>query len=144
MKRENRAVRAFTIIEVIVIVVILGVIAAVVAPRLFQHVSASKRTVALSNANDLAAAVSRYALDCDMPEPGASLMILWERPSNVEDGKWHGPYINNPDQLKDPWGHDYVLRVPGTFNADFDVISYGKDGAEGGDGENEDIVNGKR
>lgn len=135
--------RAFTIIEVIVIVVILGVLAAVIAPRVLQHVGRSKASAAQANAQTLFTAVQTYATDCGMPEPGASLMILWERPSNVEEDKWHGKYINNLDQLKDPWGHDFVLVVPGQFNADFDIVSYGADGQQGGEGDNADIISGK-
>lgn len=135
-----RARRAFTIVEVIVIVVILGIIAAVIAPRLLGRVADSKRSVAASNAAALATATKTFIVDCGMPEPGASITILWERPGNVGERDWKGPYVDNADQLKDPWGNLYVLRVPGQKNVDFDVVSYGKDGQPGGEGENEDVV----
>lgn len=140
----RRGRSAFTIIEVIVIVVILGVIAAVIAPRLLSRVGQSKQAVAASNAASLATAMKLYIADCGVPESGASIMILVERPSNVEENTWKGPYVDNADALKDPWGNLYNLVIPGIVNADFDIVSYGKDGQAGGDGENADIVNGKK
>lgn len=143
-RRRHHPRRAFTIIEVIVIVVILGVIAAVIAPRLISRVGQSKRAVAQSNAASLATAMKTFAIDCGMPESGSGISVLWERPANVEESKWHGPYVDNVDALKDPWGNEFILIIPGQFNADFDVVSYGADGQPGGDGENADIVNGKK
>ncbi|HYE61195.1 MAG TPA: type II secretion system major pseudopilin GspG [Phycisphaerales bacterium] len=136
--------RAFTIIEVIVIVVIIGVIAAVVTPRLFSKVTESKKSMAQSNAATLFQAMQTYSLDCGMPEPGSSIRILLERPSNVDEGAWKGPYVQNENDLKDPWGNYFNLVVPGQFNVDFDIVSYGKDGQPDGEGENEDIISGKR
>lgn len=144
-KSGNRAVRrGFTIIEVIVIVVILGVIAAVIAPRLLSRVGQSKQAVAQSNAASLATAMKLFIADCGMPESGAPITILTERPSNVDESAWKGPYVDNADALKDPWGNLFILVIPGQTNADFDIVSYGKDGQPGGDGENADIVNGKK
>jgi general secretion pathway protein G len=136
--------RAFTIIEVIVIVVILGVIAAFVAPRLIGRVSDSKKAMAKNNAASLFTTMQLYAQDCGMPEPGAPITVLTERPSNVDESAWKGPYLQNENDLKDPWGNFFVLVVPGNVNVDFDIVSYGKDGQQGGEGENEDIVHGKR
>ena len=143
--RKNNVVRrGFTIIEVIVIVVILGVIAAVIAPRLLSRVGQSRQAVAKTNAESLARAMSGYALDCGMPDAGAPLTVLLERPASVAEGAWKGPYVNNPDELRDPWGNEFQLVIPGQVNFDFDIVSYGKDGQPGGEGENSDIVNGKR
>lgn len=136
--------RAFTIIEVIVIVVILGIIAAVIAPRLINRIGQSKTAVAQSNAAALATAMRTFIIDCGTPDSGATLSVLIERPSNVAESAWKGPYVNNPDELKDPWGKEFLLLIPGQFNADFDIVSYGSDGQQGGEGENADIVNGKK
>jgi len=143
--RKNNVIRrGFTIIEVIVIMVILGVIAAVIAPRLLSRVGQSRQTVAKTNAESLARAMSGYALDCGMPDAGSPITILMERPASVAEGAWKGPYVNNPDELRDPWGNEFQLVIPGQINVDFDIVSYGKDGQSGGEGENADIVNGKR
>ena len=63
-----------------------------------------------------------------------------ERPSNVDETKWKGPYVQNAENLLDPWGKKYDLKVPGTKNIDFDIVSYGADGQPGGEGENADVV----
>ena len=105
----RRAVRAFTIIEVIVIVVILGVLAAVIAPRVLQRVGQSKQSVAKAGVSSIATAVQNYILDCGKPDSGASLTMLAENPGSVQG--WKGPYVNNADDLKDPWGNDYVLLL---------------------------------
>lgn len=137
--RGGRTRRGFTIIEVIVIVVILGVIAAVIAPRLLSRVGQSKQSVAAANASSLANQVRLFMADHGKPDAGATINILWERPSNVAEDKWE-PYVESADALKDPWEHPYVLMIPGTKNVDFDVISYGADGQPGGTGEDADII----
>jgi general secretion pathway protein G len=137
----RRAARrtGFTIIEVIVIVVILGVLAALIAPRLINRIGQSKQSVAAANAASLATQMSLYFADHGTPEAGATINILWERPGNSTEGEWH-PYVQNPDQLKDPWGNLFILVVPGHKNVDFDIVSYGADGQPGGEDENADIV----
>jgi len=131
--------RGFTIIEVIVIVVILGILAAVIAPRLIQRIGGARQGAAESSAASLATAVKIMTADMGkMPDPGTTVEILWTNPG--EASGWKGPYVDNPDQLKDPWGRLYVLVVPGAKNVDFDIVSYGADGQPGGEGENADIV----
>ncbi len=133
--------RAFTIVEVIVIIVIIGVIAAVIAPRLLGRIGQSKQAVAASNATTLANNVKLFMVDNGNPGSGASIDILWTRPSDVEEAAWRGPYVDNVDALIDPWGNKFVLIIPSqNGNADFDVVSYGADGQPGGEGENADII----
>jgi general secretion pathway protein G len=144
MRRRQRGRRGFTIIEVIVIVVILGVLAALIAPRLLGRVGQSKQAVAKSNAESLAVAVHGYILDCGMPESGATIDMLWTKPSGNAGANWKGPYVNNADELTDPWGNLYLLRIPGEVNVDFDVVSLGADGQPGGEGEAADVISGKR
>lgn len=129
----------FTIIEVIVIVVIIGVIAAVVAPRLIGRIGQSKQAIAKSNASNLASQINLFRADHGALEDGATIDILFERPSNVAEDKYE-PYVQSAESLMDPWGRKFVLRLPGVKNRDFDVVSYGADGEEGGEGENADVV----
>jgi len=131
--------RAFTIIEVIVIVVILGIIAAVIAPRLLSRIGQSKQSVAASNAASLATATKLFIADHGTPDSGATINILWERPSDIPEEEWQ-PYVDKPEDLIDPWGNPYVLVIPGKTNFDFDVVSYGADGQPGGTGENADVI----
>ncbi len=138
--QRTRAPRhAFTIIEVIVIVVILGVLAAVIAPRLLNRIGQSKQSVAKSNAATLATQMKLFMADHGQPESGAGIEVLWERPSNVAEANY-SPYVDNPDMLNDPWGRKYLLVLPGARNIDFDIVSYGADGQPGGEGENADVV----
>jgi general secretion pathway protein G len=138
-RSKRSARRAFTIIEVIVIVVILGVIAAVIAPRLLGRIGQSKQSVAKVNAGTLANNMRLFIADHGKPEPGASITILWERPSTVAEGSYQ-PYVESAEALVDPWGHQFILKIPGEKNIDFDIISYGADGQAGGTDENADIV----
>lgn len=137
--KRRRFQRGFTIIEVIVIVVILGVLAAIIAPRLFSRIGQSKQAVARTNGMALANAMKMYILDHGKPESGATLSILWERPASVEEANWE-PYIDSPDALLDPWGNPYILIMPGQKNVDFDIKSLGDKGQDGGTGEEEDVV----
>lgn len=132
-------VAAFTIIEVIVIVVVLGIIAAVIAPRLLGRIGQSRQAVAKSNATQLANSVKLFLADHGTIESGSAISILYERPSNIEESKYK-PYVDNPDQLKDPWGRAYLLVMPGQKNVDFDIVSYGADGQPGGTDENADVI----
>lgn len=142
--RTTPARTGFTIIEVIVIVVILGILAAVIAPRILGRVGQSKQSVAAANAASLASSLKLFILDNGTPESGSSIEILWTRPGTIEESAWKGPYVDSADALKDPWGNLFVLRIPGEVSVDFDVVSYGADGQPGGDGENKDIVSGKK
>lgn len=131
---RNRA-RGFTLIEAIVVIVIIGVLAGIIAPPLFRRIVQSKTATAAANAQTIASAVKAYQMDYDgLPD---NLNALLNRPT---DGKGHGPYLENADQLKDPWGNLFVIRIPPQKNADFDIISYGADGKPGGTADDEDIV----
>lgn len=142
----TRARRGFTLIEALVVVIILGILAALIAPRLLGRVGQSKRAVAQSNAVSLATSMKAFLIDRGgaQLDPGTPITVLWERPSDMEESAWHGPYVENADAIKDPWGNYFVLVIPGQFNHDFDVVSYGADGSPGGEGENADIVAGKK
>lgn len=131
--------RGFTLIEAIVVVVIIGVLAAVIGPRLLSRVGQSKRAVAEANAASLATSMKLFFADHSAPPDGSTIDILTERPSNVEEANYK-PYVDSAAQLKDPWGNKFVLVIPGQKNFDFDIVSYGADGKPGGEGDNADVV----
>ncbi len=133
--------RAFTLVEIIVVIVILGILATLIAPRILSRIGQAKNATAQANAAVLANATKLFMADCGGKVPeGASVMALWEKPGGVEEGQWKGPYVDSVDQLKDPWGVQFMLVVPGKKNVDFDIVSYGADKNPGGEGDNADVT----
>jgi len=137
--RRVRTGRGFTLVEAIVVIVLLGLLAAVVGPRVLQYVGRGKHGTAVGKAASVANAMKLMIADIGTPPPGITVMALYERPSEIDPASWHGPYVDNKDTLLDPWGNMFILRIPGQRNVDFDIISYGADGQPGGEGENADI-----
>jgi general secretion pathway protein G len=138
--KVKRQERGFTLMEILVVVIIIGLLAALVGPRLFGKVSLAKQKAAKAQIELFGTALDTFRLDIGRyPTTEEGLKALREKPSGVEG--WQGPYL--PKELPvDPWGRAYVYKSPGQ-NGDYDLISYGLDGAEGGEGENLDIVSWK-
>lgn len=132
--------KGFTLIEVLIVMVILGLLAALVAPRMFGKVGKSRQKAAKSQIALFETALDTYRLDVGKyPTTEQGLEALRVKPEDAE--RWDGPYL--PKEIPaDPWGHAYVYRSPGE-NGDFDIISLGGDGKDGGEGEDEDVVNWK-
>jgi general secretion pathway protein G len=128
----------FTLLELLVVVVIIGLLAGFVAPRYFSQVGKSEVNIAKAQIDALEKALDQYRLDTGRyPNAELGLKALVERPAT--EPKWNGPYLRKGIPL-DPWGKPYLYRIPGE-KADFDILSYGKDGQPGGSGENADISN---
>lgn len=131
-----RRAGGFTLLELLVVVVIIGVLVAYVAPRYFQQIGKSERTAALGQIDALQKAVDAYWLDTGRyPTTEQGLAALMTRPD--AEAKWNGPYLQRETPL-DPWGNPYLYRQPGT-GRDYDLLSYGKDGKAGGEGEDADL-----
>jgi general secretion pathway protein G len=119
-----------------VVVVIIGLLAALVGPRLFGRVAKSKQSAAQAQIELFGVALDNFRLDVGKyPTSDAGLQALQANPGL--DG-WDGPYLKK-DVPVDPWGHAYVYKAPGE-HGEYDLISFGADGAPGGDGEDADIV----
>ncbi len=137
MKRSRREEKGFTLIELLIVMVILGLLAALVGPRMFGKVGGSRQKAAKAQITLFETALDTYKLDTSIyPTTSQGLEALRTQPSGVE--RWDGPYLPKNIPL-DPWGHRYEYRYPGE-HGDYDIISYGADGTSGGDGENMDIV----
>ena len=105
--------------------------------RVGRSVDKAKHVAAKSQISEYESALDQFKLDVGRyPSNEEGLQALRVRPGNVAN--WDGPYLKK-DLAGDPWGHPYVYRFPGT-HGDFDLLSYGADGQEGGDGDNADIV----
>jgi general secretion pathway protein G len=128
--------RGFTLIEILVVVIIIGLLAGLVGPRIFGSVGKSKQAAAQAQIEMFGAALDNYRLDVGQyPATEAGLKALQTNPG--VDG-WDGPYLRK-DVPDDPWRRAYVYRAPGE-HGDYDLMSYGLDGAPGGEGENADVV----
>ena len=128
----------FTLLELLVVVVIIGLLAGFVAPRYFGQVGKSEVNVAKAQLDALEKALDQYRLDTGRyPSAELGLKALVERPPS--ESKWNGPYLRKAIPL-DPWGKPYLYRIPGE-KGEFDLLSFGKDGQPGGNGENADITN---
>src|SRR6476646_4176407 len=137
--RVRRPVAGFTLLELLVVVLIIGLLAGFVAPRYFNQVGKSEINVAKAQIDALEKALDQYRLDTGhYPTTELGLVSLVQKPQN--EPKWAGPYLRKEVPL-DPWGKPYVYKMPGEKGADFDLLSYGKDGQPGGNGENADITN---
>jgi general secretion pathway protein G len=138
--RLRKDSRGFTLIELMVVVVILGLLAAFVAPRFFGKLSTAKLKAAKVQIEMFGTALDGFRLDTGRyPTTEEGLKALREKPSGAD--KWEGPYLPKEIPL-DPWGNAYVYRSP-SEHGDYDIISYGLDKAEGGEGENQDVVSWK-
>ena len=131
-------IRGFTLLELLVVMVIIGLLASFVGPRYFSQVGKSEVKAARAQIDALEKALDQYRLDTGhYPTMEHGLGALIARPAN--ELKWDGPYLRKAVPL-DPWGNAYVYRFPGQ-HSEYDLVSYGKDGQPGGEGEAGDITN---
>ncbi|MBW1787319.1 MAG: type II secretion system major pseudopilin GspG [Deltaproteobacteria bacterium] len=136
--KEKRREKGFTLIELLIVMVILGLLAALVGPRMFGKVGKSKQNAAKAQISMFETALDTYRLDVgEYPATDHGLEALRVQPDDAD--KWDGPYLPKDIPL-DPWGNPYDYVSPGE-NAEYEVISYGADGTAGGEGEDLDIVN---
>ena len=137
---NKRKQRGITLIELLVVMVIIALFATIVGQRLFRNVERARQTTAKAQIAEFEGVLDLFRLDVGRyPNTQEGLQALRANPGSI--GNWDGPYLKKDVPL-DPWGHPYVYRFPGQ-HAEFDLLSLGLDGQEGGDGENLDIVNWK-
>ena len=141
MLRNTRRMGGFTLIELLVVLVVIGLLAGLVGPMVFRNVGHAKMTAAKAQLELFGLALDQYRLDNDYyPSTAQGLEALRTTPSGEPAVRnWRGPYLKKPVP-PDPWGQPYVYRSPGEENAvTYDLVSYGRDGKPGGEGEDADI-----
>lgn len=136
IKSLSRDERGFTLLEMIVVMVMIALLASLVAPRLFPKLGKGKQSTAKAQIELLGQALDHFRLDTGRyPTAQEGLNALVNNPG-VD--KWDGPYLKK-GLPNDPWGKPYIYQVPGA-HGEYDLISHGRDGNTGGDGEDKDVV----
>ncbi|MEK7851966.1 MAG: type II secretion system major pseudopilin GspG [Deltaproteobacteria bacterium] len=131
--------RGFTLIEVMVVVVILGILAAIIVPRIMGRPEEAKRTKAQVDIKAVEEALNLYKLDNGFyPNTEQGIEALVKKPETAPiPKKWkEGGYL--PKVPSDPWGRDYQYLSPGEYG-DLDLYSLGADGEPGGEGKDADV-----
>src|SRR3989338_7083081 len=126
----------FTLVELMLVVIIIGILVAMVMPRLAGRTEQARQAAARADIEaNIGSALDLYELDNGAyPTAEEGLNALLAKPQNAPN--WKGPYLKK--RPVDPWGNPYVYRSPGTHGTDYDLYSYGRNGVEGG---GDDITN---
>jgi len=133
--------KGFTLLEIIVVVFILGLLAAIVAPKIIGRTDEARITQAKVQIKSFETALKLFKLDNGFyPSTEQGLDALVEKPTvgDIPQKYREGGYLEQKKIPLDPWGNPYVYISPG-IQGDFDIISYGADRKEGGEDKNADI-----
>jgi len=137
--RQKR--NAFTLVEILVVIAIIALIGSFALPTLIKNLGKAKTGLVKSKMVLIEGALDQFMLDCGRyPFDEEGLEALLVAPQDLEE-KWAGAYLKQ-SQLVDPWGNQYMYFAEGTVNmGSYDLMSFGADGVEGGEGDNEDVFN---
>jgi general secretion pathway protein G len=133
--------KGFTLLEIIVVVFILSLLAAIVAPKIIGRTDDARIAEAKIQIKNFETALKLFKLDnAFYPSTEQGLAALIEKPftGQVPERYREGGYLEQRKVPADPWGNPYIYISPGVYG-DFDLISYGADGKEGGEGKDADI-----
>ena len=129
----------FTLIEIMVVVVILAVLGAMVVPKILENVDKARVTAAKSDIRNIGVALDTYRLDnFKYPTTEQGLQALVKQPADptITNYRAEGYLSAVP---KDPWGNPYIYASPGADGKGYDVMTYGRDGKQGGEKYDADI-----
>ncbi len=135
--------KGFTLLEIIVVVFILSLLAAIVAPKIIGRTDDARIAEAKIQIKNFETALKLFKLDNGFyPSTEQGLVSLIEKPTigQVPQKYREGGYLEQKKIPLDPWGNPYIYISPGVYG-DFDILCYGADGKEGGEGKDADIKN---
>jgi general secretion pathway protein G len=128
--------RGFTLIEMMIVVVILGLLATLIMPKILDNPEKARRVKAKADMRTIQQALAAFKIDVGrFPTTSEGLQALVQNPG-VQKYQPDGYLERVP---MDPWGHNYIYVSPGIHSKDYDIESYGKDGEDGGTGDDADI-----
>lgn len=137
-RSRRRTEGGYTLVELLVVITIIGLIVALVGPRVLGYLGDSKVKTAKIQIQGFSSALDLFYLDAGRyPSSSEGLNALVQRPGNVTT--WNGPYLKGGTVPLDPWGKAYAYRSPGQHGP-FDIVSLGSDGQEGGTGTAADVT----
>ena len=134
--------KGFSLIELMVVIVILGLLATFLLPKIINRPDEARITKAKSDIKSIESALKLYKLDNGIyPTTEQGLQALITKPETEPIPKnWKkGGYLDTNSLPKDPWGNSYIYRSPGENERDYEIISLGADGKEGGQDNDADI-----
>jgi general secretion pathway protein G len=132
----------FTLIELMIVITIIGILSLIVIPRFMDIPKKARIEAARQQIAAFGMALDRYYLDNGVyPTTEQGLESLVRKPSTepVPMNYNEGGYMKKSVIPKDPWGREYKYMSPGEHGSDYEILSYGADGKEGGEGQDADL-----
>jgi len=138
VSRDRKSNAGISLLEIMVVLAIIALVVGLAAPRVMENFGRAKSIVAETQMNNVKGALQLFYIDIGRyPSEAEGLESLLRQPSGTRD--WNGPYLDNIEDIQDPWGRVFLYRRPGT-DGPFGLSTYGRDGQPGGTREDSDIV----
>ena len=127
--QKSKIINAFTLVEMLLVVTIIGILAALVIPKIMGRSEQARITAAHADISGIKTALDAFEVDNGYyPKGNNGLGDLVQQPRDVKN--WHGPYLDKIPS--DPWGNNYIYSYPGKHNSSsYDLLSVGPDGKDG-------------
>lgn len=132
----------FTLLEVLIAITVVVILGSVVTVKLIDMPRRGRQNAAQLQLANFKTALQIYMNDNRLPptqRQGLDALVVRPSTPPIPNNYPPGGYLDSRSVPKDPWGRDYVYLSPGTYGEPFEVISYGEDGEDGGDGYNTDL-----